>query len=210
MKRCFHLLCAASLLVSAKANPPVGTRVAPPSERGYRVEAIRESGERGGLLLTVGTNFTAGYNREMGDAMELWNAHHWQEARAAFHSIWTSHPESPWAAEAQLHEACFCKYNALYDEAEAQFVALLQTYPDHLAIRSKVLHYLPHLYAQTGRLQTALDALAEMKKLPLTWQERQHVENYERIFTRAQAKDAQDRLCGTKALALALAAQNEK
>jgi tetratricopeptide (TPR) repeat protein len=192
------------------ATPDIGMRVERPSARGYATQAIRESGERGGLLLGTGTNFTTTHNRDMGDAMELWNAHHWQEAVSSFQAIWQQHPDSPWAAEAELHEACYLKYNARYDEAEERFLSVLNKYPNSLEIQNKVLRYLPHLYAQTGRYQTGLDLLEEMKKLPLGWQERQYIENYARIFARAKGKDDEDRLCGTKALALALAAQNDQ
>ena len=200
----------AACALSALAKPDIGMRVAPPSERGYTVQAIRESGERGGLLLTVGADFTAAYNQEMGEAMELWDAHRWSEAASALGRIWRAHPDSPWAAEAELHEACFCKFNGRFDEAEERFVSVLKKYPNSPEIRKKVLYYLPHLYAQTGRMQAALDAHLQMGSLPLTWQERQHLENYGRIFARALARDNEDRLCGTKALALALAAQNDK
>lgn len=209
MKTATTIFCVMGTVAVVLAEP-IGMRLAPPSQRGYSIEAIRESGERGGRLLTVGTNFTTAYNREMGDAMELWNAHRWREGVQALRQIWQQQPESPWAAEAELHEACFLKYNARYDEAEDRFVSVLSKYPDSAEIRNKVLRYLPHLYAQTGRYQAGLDLLVEMQKLPLGWQERQYIENYGRIFARALAKDNADRLCGTKALALALAAQNDK
>jgi RHS repeat-associated protein len=200
-------LMGAVLLPHAQAE--IGTRVIPPSERGYSVESIRESGERGGMLLTAGTNFTAAHNREMGEAMELWNAHRWQEGVEALGQIWRAHPDSPWAAEAEMHEACYLKFNGRFDEAEERFVSVLAKYPHVPEIQAKVLHYLPHLYALTARWQAALDTHLHMGNLPLTWQERQHLETYSRIFSRGVAREEKERLCGTKALALALAAQND-
>ncbi len=193
---------------TAVAAPNIGTRVAPPSERGHTVEAVRESGERGGLLLNVGTNFTARYNRDMGEAMELWNAHRWGEAAERFRHIRLTTPESPWAAEAELHEACFHKFNARYDEAEARFIALLAKYPQNLQLKGKILHYLPDVYARSGRLAAAMDALQNLRDLPLSWQEQQFLENYTRIYARALKGDDADRLCGAKALALAMESQN--
>ena len=181
------LLLASTTMVWA--GPELGTRVVPPSRRDYDAKAIREAGERGGMLLPVGTNFTAAYNREMGDAIELWNAHRWAEGVAAFRQIWQGQPGSPWAAEAELHEACYLKYNNRYDEAEDRFLSVLNKHPGSLEIQNKVLRYLPHLYAQTGRYQAGLDLLEEMKKLPLGWQARQYIENYTRIFARAKGKD---------------------
>jgi len=208
MKKWIILLATVVSTVFTKAGSEIGMRVIPPSQRGYTVEAIRESGERGGLLIPVGTNFTHAHNKAMGDAMELWNAHRWGEAVSAFRRIWEQHPDSPWAAEAELHEACYHNFNGRFDEAEERFISVLRKYPDSLEIRKKVLYYLPYLYAQTERLQTALELLEELSKLPLDWQEEQYVENYQRIFIQALARENEDRLCGTKALAVALAAQN--
>lgn len=64
--------------VVAFGGSDIGTRVARPAERGYSAAAIRAAGERGGMLLNVGTNFTAAHNQTMGDAIALWNAHRWQ------------------------------------------------------------------------------------------------------------------------------------
>jgi RHS repeat-associated protein len=210
MKTATTIFCVLATAAYVLATPDVGMRVERPSARGYSAQAIRESGERGGLLLGIGTNYTATYNQEMGDAMELWNSHRWDEGVAAFRQIWQGQPESPWAAEAELHEACYLKYNNRYDEAEERFVSVLNKYPNSLEIKNKVLRYLPHLYAQTGRYDAGLDLLEEMSQLPLGWQERQYIENYARIFARAKGKDDEDRLCGTKALALVLASQNDR
>jgi len=200
------LACGVSMLSLTAAD--IGMRVIPPSERGYTVDAIRESGERGGLLHPAGTNFTAAYNKEMGDAMELWNVHRYQEARQAFERIRQEHPDSPWAAEAELHEGCFAKFNNLFDEAEEHFLNLLSNYPQDREMRRKVLHYLPQVYGLTSRYATALDTLQELQTLEPNWQERQYIENYQRIFGRLYQQAERDRRCGTKALALALAATN--
>ena len=192
------------------AAPQIGMLVVPPSQRGYSVDSIRESGERGGLLYAVGTNFTAVYNQEMGDAMELWNAHRYPEARQAFQTIRQNHPESPWAAEAELHEGCYHKFNREFDDAEDRYLSLLRKYPNEPTMWHKVLHYLPHLYFETGRFQTALEALDKFQEFPLDWKEDQFAENYRRVFWRAWYNDRLERLCGTKALALVLAARQDE
>ena len=83
-----------------------GVRMEPLSQREYAPKSIRDAGERGVMLLNVWTNFTVAHNRAMGDAIQLWNAHRWNEGVAAFRQIWQGQAESPWAAEAELHEAC--------------------------------------------------------------------------------------------------------
>jgi YD repeat-containing protein len=209
MKTTF-LMIISSVCLGTITQAQVGMHVAKPSTRGHTVEAIRESGERGGLLLTVGTNFTATYNQQMGEAMELWNAHRWDEAVRAFRSIRQNHSQSPWAVEAEMHEACYAKFNGQFDEAEARFLSLLKKHPRNEDLRRKVLHYLPDLYARTGRMGTALDILHRLGEGTMNWQERQFLENYSRIYSRALLVEDENRRCGTKALALALASQNQR
>ncbi len=72
MKTLFNWIVLAGLAGWCDVTAEIGPKVAPPSERDYSVEAIRESGERGGMLLTMGTNSTATDNRRIGEAMELW------------------------------------------------------------------------------------------------------------------------------------------
>ncbi|MEI7728666.1 MAG: tetratricopeptide repeat protein [Verrucomicrobiota bacterium] len=193
---------------SARSAQPVGQHVVAPSARGYSVEAIREAGERGGMLLALGTNFTAAHNRAMGEAMELWNRHQWDDAVAAFRRLWQNHPESPWAAEAELHEACYLKYRGQFDAAEERFLSLLQRHPGAVELRRKVLHYLPDIYARTGRLEAARDVLRHLAETADNWQERQFLENYTRVYQQALLAEDANRRCGTKALALTLASQN--
>jgi len=174
-------LCAPDAPGSSGMNP------VPPSTAGYTVGSVIESGQRGGRLLTAGTNFTQEYNREMGLAMEAWNAHSWDAARDRFERIYQDHPASPWAAEAELHVACYLKHKGIFDEAEERFLSVLR----------KALHYLPHLYYETGRFSEAHDALDLLGGLDTTWKERQHVEIWGRIIRRAELADRRNRLCGT-------------
>jgi hypothetical protein len=191
------------VIVSAE----IGMKTVQPSERGFTTESIIESGERGGMLIPHGTGFTEEYNREMGEAMELWNEHCWNEAYDRFDKIVQLHPDSPWAAEAELHMSGVNKYNERYDEAESQLLSVLKKYPDNEKLARKVLQYLPHLYYQTGRFQAALTVLQRMDQCPLTWKETQYIENWQRIISTAQFREENDQLCGTKALALAQAAR---
>ena len=163
---------------------------------------------RGGDLVAVGADFSPDYNRSMGQAMEVWNAHRWRDAVDLFTAIYTEQPASPWAGEAELHVACYLKYNARYDEAEDRFLSVLTKYPDQSGIRKKVLHYLPHLYALTGRTRAAQDALNLLQKYPMGWQEAQYYENYSRIHHQLAQSEDRDRLCGGKAVAFALACRS--
>ncbi|HPF99800.1 MAG TPA: RHS repeat-associated core domain-containing protein [Kiritimatiellia bacterium] len=145
----------------------------------------------------------------MGEAMELWNAHRWEEAMGRFQRIVAETPTSPWAAEAEMHMACYLKYNARYDEAEEKFLSILEKYPGDMRIRKKVLRYLPDVYARTGRFRTALGLLREFGECNPDWQERQFVENWSRLIHAAAVEADGERRCGVKALALALMARDQ-
>jgi hypothetical protein len=201
-----------SLVTVFTAQCEVGCFSTPPSKAGFSKESVIASGQRGGDLVPTDANFMDEYNREMGEAMEVWNAHRWEEAVELFRKIYTRHPDSPWAAEAELHVACYCKYNALYDEAETRFLSVMKKYSADKRIPRKALYYLPHLYAVTGRPRAARDALDVLKDAPMSWQEQQFYENWARIFHEYEQRDENDRLCGAKAAAIALTAieQNEK
>lgn len=201
----FVLLMAFTALLFAPSTGKAekGIHVQPPSASGFSADSIVASGLRGGDLVPVGSGFTAHFNREMGEAMEAWNAHHWEDGVARFKRILEQHPDSPWAAEAELHVGCFCYYNGIYDEAEERFLAVWAKYPKSGAIRRKVLRYLPHLYAMTGRFRAAQDVLNMMADFPLNWDERQFYENMARFYHRSVLSADRDQLCGAMSLALA-------
>lgn len=188
----------------AQSGSGIGANPLAPSRAGFSVQSIIESGQRGGMLVPVGSNFSAAYNREMGAAMELWNAHQWAPASEQLTAIYQNHPDSPWAVEARMHVACYCRFNALYDQAEEHFLAILEQCADNEAIRKKVLMHLPDIYYRTGRLRAAKAALELLKEMPLEWNRKQFLENWRLIYFNAIAIDDTLRVCGTRAVALAL------
>lgn len=179
----------------------LGARTRTPTQANFTTESIVESGERGGMLDPVGTNFAVAHNRAMGKAMETWNAHQWSEGVEMLRRIYEEQPDSPWAGEAELHHACFLKYNGQFDEAEEHFLSVLSKYPDNAAMRRKVLHYLPHLYYSTGRFTAALETMRMMETMQMTWQEKQFYENWTRTIYAAIAERKGRRDCGPIAAA---------
>jgi len=188
--------------MTAVAEKPLGPRTPLASEAGFTTASITSSVERAGDLVPSGTNFTLEANRAMGLAMEAWNAHRWVEGVAGMKAIYENVPDSPWAAEAELHVAYFHKYNAEYDEAEARFLAVLNKH-DVPRIQKKALLYLPHLYALTGRIRAAQDTLDLLNGFDLSWQESQFYENWSRRLHLWALKNAQNKNCGSKVAVLA-------
>jgi len=210
-KNAVRLGICALLLVAASADTASRrtVHVQPPSRLGYTRESVIASGQRGGDLIATAQSPSGREDRDMGEAMELWNAHRWDEAVDAFRRIIADTPTSPWAAEAEMHIACYLKYNARYDEAETAFLAILDKYRDNEAIRRKVLRYLPDVYARTGRFRTALDLLGVFTECEPNWQERQFIENWSRLIHAALMEEDLERRCGVRALALALVTRGQ-
>lgn len=173
-------------------------------------EAVMTSGLRGGALVPTHANGSAAHHRDMLEAMRLWNAHRWADGVERMHRVWQQSPESPWAAEAELHEACYLKFNCRYEESEERFLSVLKKYPDSAGVRKKVFYYLPHLYALTGRLDDAVEAQKVLGEYALNWQEQQFLENQLRVLSSAKQAQDKGRLCGVKALALAQAAAESR
>lgn len=187
-----------------RAENVVGSSPVRPSQANFSRESIIESGQRGGMLVPVGTNFTYEFNREMGEAMEVWNSRRWHEGNEMFKRIYKENPESPWAAEAELHVAACARLNGDYDESEERFLSVLVKHGHCDGLRQRVLLHLPQLYWETGRADAALASLNMIHDGNLSWTKRQFCENWSRIFFNAINLEEKDRRCGAVAVALAL------
>lgn len=199
-----HLIISVSILSFCHVAFGQEKRFIPltPTECDYTTESIIASGQRGGDLLACGTNFTYSDNKAMGLAMELWNAHQWDESASLLKGIYQQNPESSWAAEAEMHMGCFNFFSGNYDEAEDCFLSVLEKHGKHALLVKKVLHYLPQLYAESGRVNAAMDSLEYLANLDLTWEERQHVQNWQRRLSGLRLEQANGMRCGTKALSV--------
>ncbi|MCX6902370.1 MAG: cysteine peptidase family C39 domain-containing protein [Verrucomicrobia bacterium] len=64
-------------------------------------------------------------NLDFGRAIDLWNRHAYRQAVERFRAHVVKHPDSPWAAEADLHIACDATYNQRYSEAESLLTGIM-------------------------------------------------------------------------------------
>jgi TolA-binding protein len=62
---------------------------------------------------------------DFGRAIEEWNQHEYPKAVAMFRKHVKDFPDSPWAAEAELHVGCDATYNGRYTEAQTIFQKLI-------------------------------------------------------------------------------------
>ena len=97
--------------------------------RAPSTEELMAAGQLGGLLYA--THELKDQRREeaarwdFGHAIEQWNRHEYPKAVAMFREHMKKFPDSPWAAEAELHVGCDGTYNGRYTEAESIFRKLI-------------------------------------------------------------------------------------
>ena len=108
MKSINTLVLVSSLLlagVSSAAQPKRAlARTARPGH--FTTAAVKESGEHGGALSPTTEDparFSAVGNEAFGACMTLWNAHRWDEARAAMLAFSAAHPADPWRGESDCN-----------------------------------------------------------------------------------------------------------
>jgi len=164
-------------------------------------------GKRGGDLSPTGNNFNASDNAAFKRAMEDWNAHNWKSAVSKFKAHTKAYPNSPWAAESELHMGCFYRYTNELDSAKSQFTKIMEKYPG-TDVAHKAKKRLGGTYYLSGDYQKSLDtykALAADKDV--SPRHRTYALHWRRDLERMikhQPKTQAQRLnqCGLKSLAL--------
>ena len=154
-----------SFLIFAHHN----IRETPPGEFG--AEKLIAAGERGGPLTPTSDNFSSEDNHSFGLAMADWNAHRYDEAVEKLKGHLEKHPRSPWAAEAQMHVACYNYYKGHYETAEESFLNLVDKYKEGQIYR-KALIRLGLIYAESSRYEEGFDYFKRCLDAQPTWQQK--------------------------------------
>ena len=124
------ILVSSLLLINASSAAQPKRALARTARPGhFTTAAVKESGERGGALSPTTEDparFSAAGNEAFGACMRLWNAHRWDEARAAMLAFSAANPADPWRGESDLHVACYHKFRGEHTEAEAILARLAE------------------------------------------------------------------------------------
>ncbi len=80
---------------------------------------------------------TVEQNQQFGEAMELWNKHHYKQAYNKLDAYTRSHPNGLWTAEAKLHMGCDARFNGRYRESDKHFSEIIKTYSNNQDFGSK-------------------------------------------------------------------------
>ena len=104
--------------------------------------------DEGALTPTVGTSVSQD-EQEFQGAMAVWYKHDYKNGEKMLRKFAKEHPDSQWAAEAELHVGCNLVYQKKYSEAKPIFEKLVAKHPDsNIALKAKIR--LGNVAEQTG------------------------------------------------------------
>ena len=165
----------------------------------FDAEKLIAAGERGGPLTPTSDNFSAEDNRSFGLAIADWNAHRYDEAVEKLKAHLEKYPRSPWAAEAQMHVACYNYYKGRFDPAERSFLDLIRKHPEE-QVHRKTLIRLGIICAQSSRYDEAVDYFKRCMDAQPTWQQATLCRSW--LMKLQRLKGTQNRAANCGALAL--------
>lgn len=160
----------AEKLATANAKPTLRTSLRfldlsrPPTE-----QELREAGQLGDDLNPSGPANPADIqdpvqrktqeadNLLFGQAIQLWNKHEYADAVALFRRHRESYPDSPWAAEAEMHCGCEAQYRGRYDESAFSFDWIMEHTEPGTDMHQKALLRRGVLHMDQGQLEQAVE-----------------------------------------------------
>lgn len=197
------------------AQQPVKTRVSVLPVDLTRVpttEELMAAGQLGGILYPTcelqDTNRAAAARLDFGKAIDQWNQHNYTNAVELFKRHVAEFPDSPWAAEASLHEGCDATYNGRYSEAESIFTQLIADYQGNTNFGAKMMlnkatQRLALVKVEEDNFDEANQLFLELKSSP-DWKQRTYAAHWlQRLSRFAAAREALVN-CGAEALAYVL------
>jgi RHS repeat-associated protein len=182
----------------------------------YPVEApdAQQDQTSGGTAAPSAARRAAG-NRAFGRAIQRWNGHDWKEATTLFRQHLTDFPDSPWAAEAQIHLACEARYQGRYNEAEGHYQSVLARTKDSTDSGAQRLANKARMrLAETKTLRNNLDAatayFGELEQNGLDWRERTYAGHWLHRLAVQKSQELSFLNCGYLALGDLLAGRGEQ
>jgi RHS repeat-associated protein len=134
-------------------------------------------------------------------AMDLWNRHKYTEAVQLFKQHRAEFPESPWAAESELHMGCEAQFNGRWDEAEFNFEWILKQAAKGTDMYQKAKLRRSVLAMEQGQVQMAIDSFKEMLKTEKNWERRTYAQTWIRQLSLWKNFQAALRNCGSESIA---------
>lgn len=116
--------------------------------------------DEGVLTPTAGTSMSQ-EEQEFQGAMAVWYKHDYKNGEKALRKFAKEHPDSRWAAEAELHVGCNLVYQKKYSEAKPIFEKMVATHSDsNIAVKAQIR--LGNIAEETGDYTGAIWHFSEV------------------------------------------------
>lgn len=148
-------------------------------------------------------------NLDFGRAINAWNRHEWRDAVDMFRQHMKDYPDSPWAAEAELHVGCDATYHERYSEAEQCFQDIIAAQrnnadPGGKMLLNKARQRLALVRVAQNQPDAAAALFGELKVESPDWRHRTYAAHWLQRLSRQTAGQAALMDCGKQAIAMTL------
>lgn len=155
------------------------------------------------------------HNREFGRAIDKWNRHEYKTAVKLFREYVRKYSDSPWADEALLHVGCDARYNGRYDEAEANFLSIIDK--NEKSAYEGARHLATKARTRLGVLKVLQNDFSEakvhfryIKQSGSTWRERTYASYWIQRISRYEGDRKAMLKCGVQALVAIMEKKGKK
>lgn len=145
-------------------------------------------------------------NLSFGMAIQAWNDHDYRRAVVLFEEHLAAYPDSPWAAEAELHLGCDAQYQGRFRQARRHFETILGAHPDasrpaERMMVCKARMRLGALEVLEYNFEAAAEQFRLLKQESPDWRHRTYAAHWLQRLSRYRGADRELLTCGFQALA---------
>lgn len=116
------------------------------------------------ILTATSDKVVAREDNEFKDAMGVWLKHRYTDGAKMLEAFAKKHPDSRWAAEAELHVGCYNTFQERYGEARPIFERLIAKHKDNnIATKAKIR--LGNVAEREGKFDEAIDHYCRAMKM---------------------------------------------
>lgn len=151
---------------------------------------------------------------DFGRAIQTWNEHDYRRAVELFRRHIETYPDSPWAAEAELHIGCDAQYQGRYREARTTYQQLMARWreaphPGARMMAHKARLRLAGLEVLQYDFAAAREQFRILKAESPDWRHRTYAAHWIRRLSLYRSHEQAMLTCGTQALATVLEARGQ-
>jgi len=155
------------------------------------------------ILTPTNDNIVPAEEQEFSRAMSVWYSHQYDDGEKLLREFSKKHPDSRWAAEADLHVGCQLTFKKRHDEARSVFEKLIKKHPDN-NIRVKAKLRLGNIAEREAKVDEAVRHYTEVLRMNPRWDQFKYANYHARKLIMTKGKLLARINCAPVALAACL------